>query len=415
MDKEYLKRVARYVALALISLLVIVYVVYHIINSFSNDIIFEDARFISSDEKIISDGFIFRDETVLYTSQDGILSSYYANGEHVKAHASVACVYPGSLSQVQNSLSEIEKKIKLLNESNVSLGAEAYDTKYIDKQISELYYLICEKNSMGDFEYASEKTDELLVLLNKREIITNKRLNYNNEIAALEAQKQSLSGGSATPAEVIKTSSAGYYYSSIDGYETLFTVSMLENITLDTFRSLSRSSPVTHGDGNYPAGKIVPEHDWYIVCSANKISASEFSEGEIYGIYFPYEAGITIDFTLERTVSSPNEEDSLLIFKTDTVPSGFSFDRRQKIEVVYKDTEGIRIPSGALHFSNGERGVYILDENVIRFIKTDIIYEGDGYYISKTDYDEEDKERRLKEHDRIIIGGKELYDGRTVG
>ena len=52
--------------------------------------------------------------------------------------------------------------------------------------------------------------------------------------------------------------------------------------------------------------------------------------------------------------------------------------------------------------------------NVVRFIKTDIIYEGDGYYISKTDYDEEDTEVRLKEHDRIILTGKELYDGRVV-
>ena len=59
--------------------------------------------------------------------------------------------------------------------------------------------------------------------------------------------------------------------------------------------------------------------------------------------------------------------------------------------------------------------MYILDNNVIRFIKTDIIYEGDGYYISKTDYGEGDTERHLREHDRIILGGKELYDGRTVG
>ena len=416
MDKEYLKRVGTYAAFAALSILAIVYVVYHIINSFSNDIIFEEAQYIISDEKITADGYIFRDETILYTPHDGILNSYYSEGEHVKAHSAVASVYPGSSSDARDALYEIDKKIKLLEKSNVTLGAEAYDTKYIDKQISMMYYLICEKVSFGDFEYASEKTEELLVLLNKREIITNKRLNFNNEIAVYESKKQLLGGGDSSPSEVIKTKESGYYYSSTDGYETAFTTATLENITLEAFKTLSKSSPVVYGeDGQYCAGKIVSNHDWYIVMTADKMPSSEFTEGEKYGIYFPYEAGITIEFTLERTVSTPNDEEALLIFKTNTVPSDFSFDRRQKTEVVYKSAEGIRIPSSALHLQNGQPGVYILDENVVRFIKTDIIYEGDGYYISQTEYGEEDTERRLAEHDRIIIGGKELYDGKTVG
>ena len=416
MDKEYLKRVGTYAAFALLSVLAIVYVVYHIVNSFSNDIIFEEARYTVSDEKVIADGYIFRDETVLYTSTDGILNSYYDEGEHVKAHSSVACVYPGVYSNVSEQLSVIDKKLKLLKKSNITLGADAYDTKYTDKQINQLYYLICEKISQGNFEYASEKTDELLVLLNKREIITNKRLNFNNEIASYESKKQSLTGAGVSPADTVKTKIPGYYYSSTDGYETSFTSSVLENITLDEFKTLSRSSPVLYGeDGKYAAGKIVSDHTWYIVCVSDKMVASEFTQGAVYGIYFPYEAGLTLEFTLERTVSSPKDSESLLVFKTNTVPAGFSFERRQKIEVIYKATEGIRVPSGALHFSNGERGVYILDDNVIRFIKTDIIYEGDGYYISKTDYGTGDSERRLREHDRIIIGGKELYDGKTVG
>ncbi len=416
MDKEYLKRVGTYAAFAALSILAIVYVVYHIINSFSNDIIFEEAQYIISDEKITADGYIFRDETILYTPHDGILNSYYSEGEHVKAHSAVASVYPGSSSDARDALYEIDKKIKLLEKSNVTLGAEAYDTKYIDKQISMMYYLICEKVSFGDFEYASEKTEELLVLLNKREIITNKRLNFNNEIAVYESKKQLLGGGDSSQSEVIKTKESGYYYSSTDGYETAFTTATLENITLEAFKTLSKSSPVVYGeDGQYCAGKIVSKHDWYIVMTADKMPSSEFTEGEKYGIYFPYEAGITIEFTLERTVSTPNDEEALLIFKTNTVPSDFSFDRRQKTEVVYKSAEGIRIPSSALHLQNGQPGVYILDENVVRFIKTDIIYEGDGYYISQTEYGEEDTERRLAEHDRIIIGGKELYDGKTVG
>ncbi len=414
LDKEYLKRAGLYVGSALLAILAIVYVVYHLVNAFSNDITFDEAQYSTVDEKIISDGYIFRDEMILYTSRDGILDSYFAEGEHVKAHSKVAAVYSNSSKDVREKILQIDKKIKILNESNAVFADESLNTKYIDKQISEMYYLICEKLSSGDYLYASEKTDELLVLLNKREIITNKRLNYNNEIAGYEAQKHSLVGVGEGAFDVVKTPYSGYYYSYTDGYEKLFSTSVLENITLDEFNALTLSSPESFdGENGYSAGKIINEHSWYIACKADKTAAASFAEGSVYSVLFPYEANLSVDFTLERIVSSPKDDEALLIFKTNTVPVNFSFARRQTVEIVYKKTEGVRIPSNALHMVDGQTGVYILDENVVRFIKTDIIYEGDGYYISKTDY-EEDTEVRLKEHDRIILTGKELYDGRVV-
>lgn len=415
LDKEYLKRVGLYVGSVLLAILAIVYVVYHLINAFSNDITFDEAQYSTVDEKIISDGYIFRDEIILYSSRDGILDSYFAEGEHVKAHSEVAAVYSNTSKDVREKILQIDKKLKILNESNAVFGDESLNTKYIDKQISEMYYLICEKLSAGDYLYASEKTDELLVLLNKREIITNKRLNYNNEIAEYEEQKHSLVNAENGVSDIVKTPYSGYYYSYTDGYEKLFSPSVLENITLEEFNSLTLSSPESFdGESGYSAGKIINEHRWYIACKADKTAAVSFNEGSVYSVLFPYEANLNVDFTLERIVSSPKDGEALLIFKTNTVPVNFSFERQQTIEIVYQKTEGVRIPSNALHMVDGQTGVYILDENVVRFIKTDIIYEGDGYYISKTDYEEEDTEVRLKEHDRIIMTGKELYDGKVV-
>lgn len=415
MDKEYLKRVGLYVGSALLAILAIVYVVYHLINAFSNDITFDEAQYGVIDEKIISDGYVFRDEIILYSQNDGILDSYFDEGEHVKAHSAVAAVFPNSSDDVREQILGIDKKINILKESNITSGAESFDTKYIDKQISEMYYLICEKLSSGDHQYASEKTDELLILLNKREIITNRRLNFNSEIAQFEAQKQSLASSGSDVSDVVKTPYSGYYYSYTDGYERLFSTSALDGITLEKFKELCLSSPENFdGEKGYSAGKIINEHEWYIACTADKMAAVGFTEGEIYSVLFPYEANLSVDFTLQKIVSSPKDDESLLIFKTNTVPVNFSFDRRQTVEIVYEKIEGVRIPTNALHMVDGQTGVYILDENVVKFIKTDIIYEGDGYYISKTDYGEDDTEVRLKEHDRIITTGKELYDGKVV-
>ena len=251
------------------------------------------------------------------------------------------------------------------------------------------------------------------MLLNQREIITNKRINFNNEISVLQAEKRALSDKGGSIAEVIDTDKSGYYYSSTDGYETSFLPEMLDNITPQSFAQLCVSPPVeyTKSNGGYSAGKIVTSHEWYIVCGVDKVSASKFKEKDPYLVTFPYAANKTVEFTLERISSTPEDEQALLILKTNVVPEGFTFTRMQNVEITYGVTKGLRIPSNALHVQEGKTGVFILDENVVKFIEVDIIFEGDGYYISKTDYPEDDTSVHLKEHDRIITRGKGLYDG----
>lgn len=412
MDKEYLKRAAFYAVTALLSIAATVYFIYHLLIAFDNSIIFEQAILAVSSSSVVSDGYIFRDESVLFTENDGVLESYFDEGEHVKANTEVARVHSSSAIVDRQEISKIDRQIRLLQSSNLT-STSLYDTKYIDRQISEMYYLICDKLSQGDFEYACKKTDELNILLNQRQIITNTRVSFNNEIAALEAKKESLTGSFEDNGVSVRTKSAGYYYSSTDGYENVFTPDILPSITPDGFAELCKSEPAVYS-GRYPAGKLVDTHTWYIVCTVDKIKASEMHEGQVYNVSFLYAGNEIIPFTLDRIASSPNGQTALLILKTDIVPDGFVFNRSQKIEIVYSTTSGVRVPANALRVINGEYGVYILDENVVRFIKIDIIFEGDGYYISQTEYPEEDTERRLKEHDRIITAGKELYDGKIA-
>lgn len=412
MDKEYLKRAAFYAVTALLGIAAVIYFIYHLLIAFDNSVIFEQAQLAVSNGSIVSDGYIFRDESVLFTDSDGVLESYFDDGEHVKANTELARVHSSSSGVDRQEIAKIDRQIRLLQSSNLT-STSLYDTKYIDRQISEMYYLVCDKLSQGDFEYACQKTEDLNILLNQRQIITNTRVSFNNEIAALQAKKESLSGSYDDHGVSVKTKNAGYYYSSTDGYEGIFSPELLPSITPDEFAELCKSEVQTYS-GKYPAGKIVSTHNWYIVCTVDKIKASEFHEGQVYNVSFPYAGNEIIPFTLERVASSPNGQTALLILKTDIVPDGFVFNRSQKIEIVYSTTSGVRVPANALRVINGEYGVYILDENVVRFIKIDIIFEGDGYYISQTEYPEDDTERRLQEHDRIITAGKELYDGKIA-
>lgn len=397
---------------ALLGIIAAVYFVYHLLIAFDNSIIFEQAQLAASSSSVVSDGYIFRDESVLLTDSDGVLESYFDEGEHVKANTELARVHSSSASVDRQEIAKIDRQIRLLQSSNLT-STSLYDTKYIDRQISEMYYLVCDKLSQGDFEYACKKVDDLNILLNQRQIITNTRVSFNNEIAALQEKKERLSGSFDDSGVAVRAKKAGYYYSSTDGYESIFDPELLPSITPDGFEKLCKSEPLSYG-AQYPAGKLVSTHTWYIVCTVDKIKASEFNEGQAYNVSFPYAGNEIIPFTLDRVASSPEGQTALLILKTDIVPDGFVFNRSQKIEIVYSTMTGVRVPANALRVVNGEYGVYILDENVVRFIKIDIIFEGDGYYISQTEYPEEDTERRLQEHDRIITAGKELYDGKIA-
>ena len=119
--------------------------------------------------------------------------------------------------------------------------------------------------------------------------------------------------------------------------------------------------------------------------------------------------------TLVRLVTGIDEEEAILIFRTGTVPSGFNYLRMQTVELVQKTYTGYRVPVSAVRIRDGEQGVYVLDGSIVRFRKINPLYEADGYLIAAVrDETAEDKNEWLGEKDRIIVKGKNLYDGKII-
>jgi hypothetical protein len=138
-------------------------------------------------------------------------------------------------------------------------------------------------------------------------------------------------------------------------------------------------------------------------------------DGESYSVTFPYNGNKTLTMKLCSVIPALPGDGAVLVFECGTIPENFDFTRMQPVQIGTVEYRGFRVPVSAVRILDGYEGVYILDQVTVQFRRIQIVYEGDGYYISKTDYGEGDTERHLREHDRIILGGKELYDGRTVG
>ena len=62
---------------------------------------------------------------------------------------------------------------------------------------------------------------------------------------------------------------------------------------------------------------------------------------------------------------------------------------------------------------DGERGIYVLRGNVVRFRRIEIVYTGEDYYLVKSSVEDTEYEY-LQVNDLIILNGKNLFDGRVL-
>ncbi len=365
-------------------------------------------------------GIIFRDEQIVYGQNGGGVIRLYANGEKVPKNAVVARVYDTFRSE-DYVLSDLDRRISILTDSN---KVSDNSVKNLDAKINRLYYTIRLRSEEGDFSTVAEKTDELLVLLNRREILVNARLNFNTEIAELKAKRESLiSSGSGTAADVA-TPVSGYFYSYVDGYEKLFTSKAAQTLSYDELSELMKqpAQELSITADGCAVGKTAHDPRWYLCAQTDRETAYRLSEGSAYKIGFPTASGSETEFVLDRIVTEYGGEGAILVFSTDIQKAELGSARKQTVSLVLEQIDGLRVPVSAVRTNdNNEVGVYILKNNKVTFRKIEIITEKDGYCIVK-EYapDEEGYAEMLHKYDNLIISGKglkeqaEVEDGETT-
>jgi putative membrane fusion protein len=191
----------------------------------------------------------------------------------------------------------------------------------------------------------------------------------------------------------------------VDGYEALFSVDVLTELTVEGLKSLSSTQPPVME--KFAVGKMVYGYDWYLALLVHNAVALP-DEGNTYTVTFPEEQG-SLRMTCQRVSAEGN--DTLIILHSDQIPADFSFARRQRVEISLGSTSGYYIPDTALHTVNGVEGVYIFHESTVRFRRIHVIYRGDGYCIAEEQ--PEGDEDYLSINDLLITEGKNLYDGKV--
>lgn len=418
MDTGYLKNIAVYVLTALISALVIAYIVIQLVGSFGDTIETTAAVYVTERSLAELEAYVIRDETIIYSPVSGTVNYLYSNGTKVGADAVVADVFAGS-ADISAQIISIDKKIELLQNSNVGQDMVIADTATLDSRITLLYTTIADKLSQGDVSYAIRSKDELLTLLNRRGIMVKTVSDYNTQIEALQAQREALTASLGSDATEITTDVSGYFYNAVDGYESAFSAVDIDTLTISGFHELIASEPDEssyYKGSSIPIGKVAEGYAWYIACEIPYTDSYNYTVGGSYTIIYPYSGDDEFKATLYRTITEPNSDRAVLIFKNGIVRSSFNFLRSQTIEVVETSYSGYRVPISAVRIVDGVKGVYVLSGSVVEFRTINPIFEKNGYLIvEERDLTDQSQTNRLNIYEQIIVGGGDYYDGQLIG
>lgn len=416
---RYAKRFFAQFGTAILAVAIVAYVFLQLMLNVGTILDYEHAAYTTITDKVELEAFLFRDENPIASTADGTDCYLAEDGEKVRAGENIAVTYsnPNDVA-IQQRISEIDKRIDVLEQSSLSTGASTTSLTMLDDQINELLLSLVRQADSNEFDKILRKKEELLILMNRRQSIVQQD-SYAAEISELTQERQSLEASLSGASFTTQAPESGYFYASVDGYENSFTPEKLENLTAEEFETLSRTVPdysIIEGS----SGKIVVSSTWYIAVALDKRTAEQFKNGVAYPITFQYSNNTELNMTLERRINRSDKDMTVLIFSTKQMPEGFDYSRCQTVELPNKNYEGLRISTSALRVKDGKTGVYVIVGTKVIFKETAVLYQYGSYsvcaipknpaypeihdvsYSSKTE---------LSLHDAVVIDGTDIYDG----
>ena len=411
MDKKYLLRIGGYIALAMAALILIVDILYQFAGSMINSVESLPVSMVEEDISVSAECYIVRSELPIEFTSDGLISHLVTDGTRVSAGDKVAEIYSGDSGQsgTLEKLAETKARRQLIDEAISQKGS--YSSGAVDREIARLKSEIDRSVSKGDTDGLETLTNSLQLMLYIRELKVGNDLStvketLDSEIAALE---EKIGGALAS----VNSQSAGYYFSSCDGYENYLKPEDLQMASAQTLRELldHQKKPASTAA---TAGKIVTDYRWSAVIEIPMTAARPLVQGNLYQVDFAESADVRVEMRIDRMVMEYGKDSALIVLSAEEMPQDFSYVRYQTLSIVLNQTKGYRIPVSALRNLDGVTGVYVLRGSVVEFREVSPVLLADGAVLVDAKATPTGEYEMLSIYDIVIVRGKELYVGKIV-
>ncbi len=405
--------VAYRVVVAIIAVIIVAYTVFHMVSLFSAELSTVVVAASTEETRIEFDGYIFRDETVVYSNYGGAVDYIAEDGRKLATGEKLATVYEqGNNASVDKNIDSIDKMIGILSEgtdSSLSLSQLPSVKKNMDNE----HHAIMTKLASGDIRELSANIDAMTAEMCKESVLTNEKSPVPETLDFLYSERERLmsAGGNST---TLVADKSGYFYSGSDGYESFFTLEAAAQMTPDAYQNYVSLTPEQSKDGANPVGRMVYDADWMFLALVSESDAEHFEVGEYKSLTFTGGEDVTMPLLLTEKIADEESRSVLLKFECDRMPRGFDFARAQSVSAVVSSVTGITVPKSAVHRSDGYLYVYILKGSVVFERRIEVIYEGSDYYTVADGLEPEGEDVYLQSNDTLILDGQNLFDGRIL-
>ncbi|MBR2043956.1 MAG: hypothetical protein IJ946_06415 [Clostridia bacterium] len=398
-------RVVRIAAIVLLA----VFLIHHIYSAVYSPITTETAQFVNETDGISFTGMIIRNEIAIDKSSGGVMHLRVFDGERISKNGVIADIYnKESDSLAVNEIDEIKKRISDIKTIQSYNDLAAVDVNLLSGKIDSTLgdMLFCAGN--GDFKGARENEYKLLTMMNRKEMVIGNGVDYTEQLTSLNDELISLENSLSQPINSIKAVESGFFVSYVDGFENELNAEELDRLTPEYMDSVTVDQSFIEGK----IGKIVSDYTWYIAANMTANQSLSYKKGDVVKIKTQLKSNPYIKVTVEQINLSKDRERAVILFSCQEMNAELAAMRTGAMTVINGEYEGLKVNKSALRVNDNKTGVYIISGMELKFVTVKVLYQTEDFVICEKADASENTELRL--YDKVIVKGKNLYDGKII-
>ena len=231
---------------------------------------------------------------------------------------------------------------------------------------------------------------------------------YEEAVGQLTLERQAAEEQMGMTKSDIFTDMTGVFTTYTDGLESILNPSLTGQYTVEMIEGMQAPEKSDSTMGKLvPAGsavcKVVNNHVWYAVVTANQESVASCEEGDEVKLRFKNMANAETTGTIKE-ISEPNPDGKVLMTIKSSVyfEGAFSY-RVADLDVIFESYTGYKVPTHAVRTADGKHSV-IGEIGKKRYTcECDVLYSDTdkGFAIVESSKDAENK---LSQMERIVVG-----------
>ena len=358
----------------------------------------------------VTDAFVVRDEYPIEASVTGTLVPLVEDGKRVASQDDVAVVFTSDdAAKAYNEIKAVKEEIDYFSSLQNKVGVQTADITPLDERIysaCEAYSVAISKGNISSYEAYENNIRDAMT---SRQLSTGTVIDPSARLGELNAKLAQLQGANIGY-NTIKAPHPGYYISVADGYESTVDYKNVMSMTTSQISALFDGSKTQKGNVDNYMGKLVDGFNWYLLCVVNYEDAVKLSIGSKAKVEFTMTTAEPINAVVSAICDTADGKTGVIL-KCNLMSTQYASLRTEQIRITFDEHTGFQVPNKAIREVDGQKGVFVLNGNIVKFKKINIDYSDSEMSICNNPNNENGF---VELYDNIIVEGTDLYDGKIL-